>query len=53
MNMKDIKTRPETIDVKIRETALFAPKELSHIIQESGKAKILRERPKADESEAT
>lgn len=53
MNMKDIKTRAESIDVKIRDTALFAPKELSHVMKESVKAKALQERPKADESKAT
>lgn len=46
--MKDIKTRPKTRDVKIRNTALLAPRELSHVMKESAKAKMLHERPKTD-----
>ena len=49
--MKDIKTRPKTRDVKLRDTALLAPRELSHVMKESAKAKMLHERPKTDADE--
>ncbi|NCB24907.1 MAG: hypothetical protein EOM62_05450 [Bacteroidia bacterium] len=46
--MKDIKIRPKTRDVKLRDAALLAPRELSRVMKESAKAKMLHERPKTD-----
>ena len=46
--MRDIKTRPKTRDVKLRDTALLAPKELSSIMKESAKGKILHERQESN-----
>ncbi|MDD4808309.1 MAG: NlpC/P60 family protein [Oscillospiraceae bacterium] len=43
--MKDIKTRPKTVGIKARDAASIAPKELSGVLRETAKAKILRERP--------
>lgn len=48
--MKEIKTRPKPTDVKLRDTTLLAPKELSRMMKESAKGKILHERPQADEN---
>lgn len=51
--MKDIKTRPKIRDVKLRDTALLAPRELSRVMKESAKAKLIQERPKADDNGST
>lgn len=51
--MRDIKTRPKTRDVKLRDTALLAPRELSRVMKKSTKAKILQERPKTNADEDT
>jgi hypothetical protein len=46
--MRDIKTRPKTRDVKLRDTALLAPRELSHMMKDRAKEKLIHERPKTD-----
>ncbi|MEA4894002.1 MAG: NlpC/P60 family protein [Oscillospiraceae bacterium] len=51
--MKDVKTRPKIRDVKLRDTALLAPRELSRVMKESAKATLIQERPKADDSGST
>lgn len=50
--MKDIKIRPQTQDIKIRDAAALATKEFSHFIKEEGNIKLLREKPPQD-SECT
>lgn len=42
--MNDIKTRPKTREVKVRDVAVLAPRELSKRMRDSAKAKQLRQR---------
>ena len=46
--MKDIKIRPQTQDIKIRDAAALAPKELSNLMKEQSEIKRLREKPSQD-----
>jgi cell wall-associated NlpC family hydrolase len=47
--MKDIKTRPKTKEIKLRDAAAIAPRELSKAIKETSAAKILNNHPQAEE----
>lgn len=46
--MIDIKTRPKTTEIKLRDAALLAPKELAQAMKDTAPLKILHERPQAD-----
>ena len=46
--MIDIKTRPKTTEIKLRDAAVLAPKELAQAMKEIAPEKILYKRPQAD-----
>ena len=48
--MRDIKTRPKTREVKVRDAAALAPKELSKLMKDSTAAKLRRRESIADDS---
>ncbi len=47
--MIDIKTRPNTTEIKLRDEAALAPKELAQVIKETSTTKILYDHSQADE----